>query len=233
MEKTVIGLVPLWDEEKDSIWMLPGYMDIVREAGAIPVILPLKMDKEEFLQLDKSISGYMITGGHDVDSRLYTENVNPLSGPFCKERDALETMLYHHCIRTDKPVLGICRGIQMINVLEGGTLYQDIPTEHQKAVKHSMQAPYDRTVHEVLIEPDTPLYSLYGSNLMVNSCHHQAVCEIGPKLCVMAKSPDGIIEALYRPDKRFVQAVQWHPEMIFEKDPTAVSIVKAFVDACR
>mgnify|MGYP003291221111 CR=1 FL=1 len=209
------------------------YYKQIISAGGVPVIIPPVADAAIITDTLDKVDGILLTGGGDYNPLWCGEEPSPKLHNINRERDAAELMLTRLAYNRQIPMLGICRGIQIMNVLEGGTLYQDIPTERLDAVKHSMQAPYDRIVHEVFIEPDTPLYDLYGSRLMVNSCHHQAVCEIGSRLCVMAKSPDSIIEALYRPDKRFVQAVQWHPEMIFEKDPTAVSIVKSFVDACR
>lgn len=235
-KKPVIGVIPLYDEDRESIWMVPGYLDGLRAAGAVPVILPLQAEKEEYIQLDGLLDGYLMTGGHDVSPELYGEEPKENCGAVCRERDVMETEIYRRAVEQDKPVLGICRGIQLMNVLEGGTLYQDIPTEYRASVpvEHHMCAPYDRTVHRVFLEKNCPLCQALGrEELQVNSYHHQAVKEIGKNLVVMARAEDGLVEAVYRPDRRFVWGVQWHPEFIYQKDADALKIFKVFVAACK
>lgn len=126
-----------------------------------------------------------------------------------------------------------------INVFEGGTLYQDLPTEYiqngfnGKPVEHHMTPPYDRTVHQVIFKEESPLFSLFKKEkqVAVNSYHHQAIKDLGEKLKAMAVSEDGLIEAVYRPDKKFIWAVQWHPEFIYKKEENARKIFKKFVEA--
>ena len=131
-KKPVIGIIPLWDEEKESVWMVPGYLDGIRDAGGIPMILPLVPHMEDMEQLDSMIDGYLFTGGHDVDPHMYGEEPLPVCGTCCHERDILEEKIYGIAKAEDKPVLGICRGIQLINVLQGGTLYQDLHGSFQE-----------------------------------------------------------------------------------------------------
>ncbi len=239
MRKPVIGVIPLFDEEKDSIWMLPGYMDGISEAEGIPFILPLKGSQDDFYQLDERIDGYLFTGGHDVSPSLYGEAKKKVCGTACKDREVIERIIYERALQEDKAVLGICRGIQIINVLEGGTLYQDLPTEYMqngfngKPIEHHMTPPYDRTVHQVILEKESPLFSLFEKEkqVAVNSYHHQAIKDLGKKLKAMAVSEDGLIEAIYRPDKKFIWAVQWHPEFIYKKEENARKIFKKFVEA--
>ena len=159
-KKPVIGVCPLYDETKESIWMLPGYLEGLKEAGSIPVILPLTAERADYETLDAQIDGYLLTGGHDIDPALYGEERNKNCGEPCRMRDMIEPWIYERAVLEDKPVLGICRGIQFINVAEGGTLYQDLPSEYQTGVEHHMCAPYDRAVHEVDIKSDSPLYDL-------------------------------------------------------------------------
>ncbi len=232
-KKPVIGVSPLYDETKESIWMLPGYLEGLLEVGAIPVILPLTAQKEDYEYLDAQFDGYLLTGGHDIDPALYGEEKSENCGAPCAMRDTIEPYLYHMAVAEDKPVLGICRGIQLINVLEGGTLYQDLPSEYKTTVEHHMSAPYDRVEHKVDIKMDSPLYDLVKKEkLRVNSYHHQAVRTLGEKLVSMAVSEDGLVEAVYRPDLKFVWGVQWHPEFLYRKDADAKKIFQAFVDAC-
>ena len=156
-KKPVIGVCPLYDETKESIWMLPGYLEGLKEAGSIPAILPLTAERADYETLDAQIDGYLLTGGHDIDPALYGEERNKNCGEPCRMRDMIEPWIYERAVLEDKPVLGICRGIQLINVAEGGTLYQDLPSEYQTGVEHHLCAPYDRAVHEVDIKSDSPL----------------------------------------------------------------------------
>lgn len=234
--KPVIGVIPLFDEERDSIWMLPGYMEGIKMAGGIPIILPLKAVEDDIARITEVCSGFLFTGGQDVEPALYGEKRRPACGPACRDRDVLEKEIFACALKEDKPVFGICRGIQMINVLCGGTLYQDLPTEYEgtKTVDHHMKPPYDVPCHQVEIMSDTPLWELLEKmTISVNSYHHQAVRELAPCLKPMAVSEDGLVEALYMPGRRFVQAVQWHPEFIYKSDENACKLFRAFVGACR
>ena len=232
--KPIVGVMPLWDDEKESIWMLPGYMDGLRQAGAVPIVLPFTEDGEDLDQLSDICDGFLFTGGHDVSPSLYhEEKADPLTVS-CPMRDALESAVLGRAIEKDKPVLGICRGIQFINAYLGGTLYQDIPTQHPSDTEHHQTAPYDRAAHNVIIERDSPLYLCLGEDVIpVNSYHHQAVKELAPALKAMASSPDGLIEAAYMPEKKFVWAVQWHPEFSYRKDERSLKIFSAFAEAMK
>lgn len=234
--KPVIGVIPLFDEDKDSIWMVPEYMEGIRTAGGLPVILPLKAEKEEVLQVCDMCDGFLFTGGHDVDPALYGAEKSDKCGLPNHDRDILEKRVFAYALEKDKPVFGICRGIQLINALCGGTLYQDLPSEYTgtKEVEHHMSPPYDVPCHEVTIIENTPLSQLSGKlTIKVNSYHHQAVKKLAPALKPMAVSEDGLVEAVYMPGKRFIQAVQWHPEFIYQKDKDAVRLFESFVNACR
>ncbi len=231
--KPIIGIVPLVDEEKDSYWMLPGYLDGIAEAGGIPVILPLTNDKEVIRQLLDTVQGVLLTGGHDVDPGVYGEKMIPECGVPCKERDAMELELLRQALDKNMPVLGICRGIQFLNAYLGGSLYQDLPTQHPSDVEHHQKPPYDVPVHHVSIVKDSGLYRLLNiEKLAVNSYHHQAIKEKAEGLRAMAVSEDGITEAVELPDKRFVWAVQWHPEFSHKVDTNSRKIFTAFVNAC-
>ena len=234
MNKPIIGVTPLWDEEKNSYWMLPGYLEGLEEAGAIPVILPLAADGADIAQLVALCDGFLFTGWQDVAPQLYGEAMKPTCGELCPARDTLERELLRQALERDKPLLGICRGLQFLNVALGGTLYQDLPTEHPSEISHTMTPPYDRVVHTVRILPDTPLSALLGkTELGVNSYHHQAIRTLAPDLVEMARSTDDLIEAVYLPGKTFVWAVQWHPELSFRTDEDSRKIFGAFVGAAR
>ncbi|MBP5492266.1 MAG: gamma-glutamyl-gamma-aminobutyrate hydrolase family protein [Clostridiales bacterium] len=231
--KPMIGVVPLVDEKRDSLWMLPGYMDGLVEAGAIPVMLPLTSDKETISQLLDTVQGILLTGGHDVDPKNYGEDPLPVCGAPCVERDAMENALLDQAIERDLPVLGICRGIQFLNAYLGGTLYQDLPSQHPSKTEHHQSPPYDVPVHEVQILKDSSLYKvLHVETLSVNSYHHQAIKNPAESLKIMAMSEDGITEAVEMPGKRFVWAVQWHPEFSHKTDENSRRIFEAFVRKC-
>ena len=232
--KPVIGIVPLIDEEKDSFWMLPGYMNGIIEAGGIPIMLPLTTDKETISQMMDGIDGVLLTGGHDVDPKLYGEEPIPECGAPCKERDSMEKELLDQAIKRDMPVLGICRGIQFMNAALGGSLYQDLPKQHPSSVEHHQTPPYDVPVHEVTIAEDSPLYALLGSKkISVNSYHHQAIKEMAECLKAMAVADDGIIEAVEIPGRKFIWGLQWHPEFAYLKDENSMMIFEEFVKKCR
>ncbi len=237
--KKLVGVVPLWDDQKQSIWMLPGYLDGVYAAGATPVILPLDVSAEDALDVLLRCDGLLMTGGHDVNPALYeatSEGATKADAiatcETCSRRDALEQALFAQAIEDDKPVLGICRGIQLINVLCGGTLWQDLPTQRPSELEHHGTPPYDRTVHYVDVLEGTPLAATVGAGrLGVNSYHHQAVREVGSELEVMATAEDGLVEAVWRPASRFCWGIQWHPEFSYRVDEPSRRIFSAFVSA--
>lgn len=212
MKQPLIGIVPLVDEARESYWMLPGYMQGVEQAGGVPVVLPLTDDAAALRQLADTCDGFLLTGGQDVSPALYGAAPTPQCGQTCPARDAMEARLLDLALAADKPVLGICRGIQFLNVHLGGTLYQDLPAEHPTAANHHQTPPYDAPA--------------------VNSLHHQAIKTLAPGLAAMAVSEDGLTEAVFLPDKRFVWAVQWHPEFSFRVNEDSRKIFKAFIESC-
>lgn len=230
----MIGVIPLVDLQRESYWMLPGYFQGLEEAGAVPVMLPLSSDPDCLAQIADSFDGFLLTGGQDVEPDVYHAEKLPLCGECSPERDSMECALLPLVLEKDKPVLGICRGIQIINAALGGTLYQDLPVQHPSEVVHHMDPPYDRASHSVDLIADAPLASILGcSRIGVNSCHHQGIRELAPSLLPAAIAEDGLVEGAYMPGKRFVLAVQWHPEFSFRKDPCSRAILSAFVRACR
>lgn len=229
--KPIVGVMPLWDDEKESFWMLPAYLEGLEEAGATPIVFPLLEDEGEISRLVAMCDGILLTGGHDVSPEIYGEKA--LEGTVSYgPRDEMEKQVLAKAIRLDKPLLGICRGIQFVNAALGGTLYQDLPTQFSSSIEHHQTPPYDVPVHEVTILKDTPLYDcLQTERIRVNSYHHQAVKDVSPELAIMARAEDGLVEALYRPENRFLWVVQWHPEFSIKKDENSKKIFSAFVEA--
>lgn len=232
-KRPVIGVVPLYDIQRDSLWMIPGYLDGIAAAGGIPVVLPLTEDEQVLRQLANDVDGFLMTGGQDVSPALYGEERLDSCGEDLPVRDGMESRIFQLCLERDVPVLGICRGIQLMNVLLGGTLYQDLPSQHPTETEHHMSPPYDRPVHQVEICKGTPLFDLIQTERMdVNSYHHQAVRDKAPALQTMAVSEDGLIEAVCLPERPFVWAVQWHPELSWRTDEKSRRIFEAFVGRC-
>lgn len=234
MAKPVIGLVPLVDEGRDSLWMLPGYMNGIARAGGIGVMLPLTGEEADVQVLLDRFDGLLFTGGHDVSPALYGQDRLPVCGDICPGRDEMEKKLLLGALERNKPVLGICRGLQLMNAVLGGTLCQDIPTQRPSGVDHRMAAPYGRAAHTVQILPQTPMARLgLPETLGVNSCHHQGIARIAPRMAAMASAPDGLVEAAWIPGQKFAWAVQWHPEFFPVEDPVSQAIFGAFVESCK
>lgn len=230
--KKIIGVMPLYDEEKESYWMLPGYMKALEAEGAIPFMLPLTSNPEELDYFLEICGGFLFTGGQDVSPSLYQEERKDWCGTCCVLRDEMEVYLLKRAVKQGKSVLGICRGLQIMNVCYGGTLYQDLSMEYKSNINHRMKPPYHREAHKVFVKKDTPLYEiLQKEEIGVNSCHHQAIKEISPDFRAMAISEDGLIEGIYMPSETFIAGVQWHPEYFYKEDESCRKLVRAFVNS--
>lgn len=232
--KPIIGLSPLYDDEKQGLWMRPGYLDVVYACGAIPLVLPFDSDAVDVEQMLSICDGLLMTGGADVNPRLYGEDPLPECGPMQPIRDELEYRLLDYAIEADMPILGVCRGSQILNVFLGGSLYQDLASQFEGSINHAMNPPYEIPCHRVMLEEGEPLQVLLQTDaLPVNSIHHQAVKRVAPTLVPLARSMDGVIEGVWMPGKRFVWGVQWHPEWFWNIDARQKCIVQAFVNACK
>ncbi len=234
MKKPVIGAVPLVDVEKDSYWMMPPYFEALERAGALPLMLPLTENAADIGQLVALCDGILFTGGPDVAPALYGEEKLPACGLVLPRRDMMELDLFRTALAADKPIFGICRGIQLMNVALGGSLYQDLPSQHPSPLVHEQKPPYDQPSHPVTVLPGSPLAALLGKGeIEVTSRHHQAVKTLAPPLQAMATSPDGLVEAVWMPGKRFVWAVQWHPEHSIRTSEDSPKLFAAFVEQCK
>lgn len=211
-----------------------SYVTAIERAGGIPLIIPNFTDAKEMLDLVHKIDGLLVSGGIDVDSKLWGERAITEVTAFCPRRDTTEAELIREAVNnTGIPVLGICRGVQMLNVAMGGSLIQDLKKEGKLEHRMSMYERFEPS-HTVSIVPGSRLASIIGSDTAwVNSYHHQAVRELAPGFVKVAESvPDGVTESIELPGERFVLGVQWHPEGLTENDEHQ-AIFRAFVDAAR
>ncbi|MDR3254488.1 MAG: gamma-glutamyl-gamma-aminobutyrate hydrolase family protein [Synergistaceae bacterium] len=232
--RALIGVLPIYDKSLKCCWMIPGYMQGVLDAGGLPAILPLTSDETALESIARTYDGLLFTGGSDIDPSHYGQAPIPECGETCPERDAMETSLFRLALELDKPMLGICRGAQLFNVMLGGSLYQDIPTGLSAShVDHNQKKPYDRPIHSLnLVENEFLSDILETDKIWVNSAHHQGVLNPAPGIVPLARSYDGLIESFRLPGKRFLLAVQWHPELSIHSDEYSPKIFSSFVRAC-
>jgi putative glutamine amidotransferase len=210
---------------------LDDYLESVRKAGAEPVVLSNSDDPEEVLG---RVDGILLTGGLDVDPALYGEALHPTT-EVAPDRDAFEIPLSREAVRRDIPLFAICRGVQVLNVAEGGTLVQDIPSELNTEVAHAVTEPKTHQAHPIAVAPGSRLAQALGGAAPaeacpVNSRHHQALGRVAPAFAVSATSPDGVVEAIERPGSAFCVGVQWHPENFWRTGEFA-GLFEAFVTA--
>lgn len=201
----------------------------VLNAGGIPVSLPY-LPKEEINGLLERLDGVIFTGGPDIDPNFMGEEPIPELGVTNRNRDLFEIALVRTAVAKHIPILGICRGAQVINVALGGTVYQDLKAQYPgKVLKHHQIAPGDQPTHFVSVDHDSQLFKSIGDNVFVNSRHHQAIKDVPEGLKIVATASDGVIEAIENQDAS-VQAVQWHPENMWQHDSRQLQVFKDFID---
>lgn len=231
--KPVIGLTARYDEELKAITLGKGYYEAVIEAGGIPLALPCADDKAVIAEILEIVDGLILTGGEDVDPKYFNENPVPKTGGISPIRDAQEIFATASALRKDIPMLGICRGIQVMNIAAGGTIYQDIYSQinDRELFKHCQSAPKWYGTHTVKISGDTKLISMLKDyEIEVNSFHHQAIKDLARGFISAAKSDDGIIEAIEHKEKTFALGVQWHPELMWKKDKRFLQIFNSLIE---
>jgi len=212
------------------------YPASVELAGGAPILIPLRVDDQALRAIYERLDGVLVSGGGDIEPAAYSAAASPLTVEVDPDRDHIETQLVRWAVEDDKPLLGICRGSQLINVALGGSLIQDIASEVDTSIRHD--GPDDgwfiRHAHDVQVARGSRLFDALGlteERLPVNSMHHQAVKDIAAPLCVVARAPDGVIEGLEHPDRRFIMAVQWHPEALAGRELPQRRLFEAFVRA--
>ncbi|HET6467889.1 MAG TPA: gamma-glutamyl-gamma-aminobutyrate hydrolase family protein [Geminicoccaceae bacterium] len=236
ISRPVIG-VTLDSEQPGGYSKLPwyalrqNYFSAIVRAGGVPVALPHEPEcVTEYLDM---IDGLLVSGGaFDVDPALYGADARHGTVTTKDRRTRFEWAITRAAVAADKPVLGICGGQQLLNVVLGGTLIQHIPDSVAGCLEHEQKNPRTEPGHDVRIERGTLLHRITGADrLPVNSAHHQAAEVVPEGVVVSARAADGVVEAIEAPDRRFCLGVQWHPE--YDVSPGDTALVRAFVDACR
>lgn len=228
-----IGILPRYDFELSGLSLSRGYTKGVLAAGGFPVVLPLTDNPRILRKIVDSCDGFIVPGGHDIAPETYGQRRSMHLGRTIAQRDTMELTLIPQILAAGKPLLGICRGMQALNVACGGTLWQDLGDAFPHSqIRHAQQKPYTRTVHPVQVEPGSHLAQIMGTtSLDVNSIHHQAVRRPGQGLAVAAQAPDGVIEAVEMPGRPFVVGVQWHPEFLWPTHPEDARLFERLVTA--
>ncbi len=238
--KPVIGMTPSPSEDIlthgtfTRYAMAQPYVEAVLAAGGIPVVLPPQDDHAGALL--ERVDGLLLSGGGDVEPARFGDDViHPATYGIHPLRDRFEIDLTATALERDLPLFCICRGIQVLNVALGGTLMQHVPDQHPDAVPHRQHESGlkpDDISHPVLAVPGSLLERIYGGDQIgVNSYHHQGIKAVAPLLEVAGNAPDGLIEAVTLPGRRFVLGVQWHPELMFQRHPEHLAPFRALVEA--
>lgn len=235
--RPTIGITPdLITEQASPAYQLKApYADAVIRAGGLPLILPYAEEQSCIDSYLDRISGLLITGGaFDVSPALYGEASRPGLGTIKESRTAFEAALTRGALQRGLPVLGICGGMQLLNVVAGGTLIQDIAREVPHALTHEQTHDRARPQHPVDVKDGTLLAELMGKGqLMVNSTHHQAVSKLGKEVVVSAVASDGVIEAIELRSPSFAIGVQWHPELLIQSIPIHLALYRGLVNRAR
>lgn len=231
--KPLIGITA--DLEKESKYMLNStYVKAVIQAGGLPVILTVGIE-EDVKQLTKMLDGLLLTGGGDIDPTLFSEEPHRHLGDISPSRDSIEIKLIQEMLTLNKPILGICRGHQLLNIALGGNMYQDIYSQHAGTLlQHAQKAPRSHQSHFIQVKEDSLLESITKSEqIKVNSYHHQAVKDVPLPLIISGVASDGIIEAIESTKHSFVLGVQWHPEALVEnKEVVSLRLFENFIGKC-
>ena len=231
--KPVIGLTGSFrpHEWTAQHFLNQSYFHAIRHFGGIPVLLPVMAEADELNYLVSTLDGLVLTGGDDIDPALFGEAMLNDTVKLCPERDQAEYAVLKLADEKNLPLLGICRGVQVMNVYYGGTLYQDIPAQIPNCLLHRMEAPFHRTCHSCIPEQGTPFAS--REPFGINSHHHQAIRDVAPGYRAMGRSEDGVIEAIFDPAHRFRWGVQWHPERIWDIESTSAWVFETFIASCK
>ncbi|AMQ05571.1 gamma-glutamyl-gamma-aminobutyrate hydrolase family protein [Sporosarcina sp. FSL K6-1540] len=231
--KPVIGITTDVQQDGENI-LKNTYVQAVIRAGGLPMIVPVGLE-QDVEQLIEMFDGLLLSGGNDINPMLFNEEPHEYLGVVSPSRDSSELELARRMLKTGKPILGICRGLQVLNVAVGGTLYQDLYKQNDSPIlQHIQKAPNTHCSHYVQLDKGSLLESIAGSErIQVNSYHHQSLKEVPSDFKVTAVASDGIVEAIESTDEQFVLGVQWHPEALSAAgDAVSLRIFERFISEC-
>jgi putative glutamine amidotransferase len=244
--RPIIGITATLKEDMDAVAERPlgkfvradlDYVDGVTGAGGVPVVLPPAGDERSAEAVIQSLDGLLLSGGSDLNPGYYGEEPVPELGITIPERDAFEMALVGLALRRGMPIFGICRGMQVLNVALGGTLYQDLPSQWERdLLKHRQDTPKWQPTHEVKVREASYIAEVMGRELVkVNSYHHQGIKTLAEGLVATGRSSDGVIEAVEAEDvsERWLLGVQWHAEAMRGAGPQQESLFEAHVSAAE
>ena len=241
MNKPIIGISTsvLVDEGGgfpgyERIYVNKDYVSSVISAGAVPLMIPMDATEENLRQTLELVDGMIFSGGHDIAPIRYGEEPHQKLQEICPERDEFDFLLYRLAKEHSLPILGICRGFQLMNVSEGGKLYQDLSLKNTESLKHSQGHGPSIPTHTVKVEPGSKFYKILGKEeIRVNSFHHQAVKSTSENVVISGKALDNVVEAIELKNYPFGLGVQFHPEMLQAKEEDMKKIFSALVSAAK
>ena len=234
--RKIVAVLGYGKKRQESTFTYPvdtinaGYASSIIKAGALPFLVPSTKDPDSIRNTVQKVDGILIPGGNDIDPFLYGESVT-FADKYDRENDYFQLCMLEEAIKEGKPVMGICRGMQIINVFFGGTLYQDIEKQFGgDCFRHMQSAPGYNPTHFVTVEKGSFLSELLPERAKTNSFHHQCVKEPAPGFKITAKSDDGVPECIERQEGTFMMGVQWHPECLAEDDAVQMDIFRTLVE---
>jgi putative glutamine amidotransferase len=212
-------------------YVADGYFNGVAKCGGIPIVIPLLEDEEVIKEIIDRTDALIFTGGEDIGPHHYGEKPHQFLGEVFPLRDQIEIMSVRYSLSKDKPILGICRGAQLINVAMGGTLYQDLPSQMKDSGQHMQKAPRPEASHYVSLQKGSKLFEIFQKGqIFSNSFHHQAVKDLAPHFMIAAQAEDGVVEGFESTVHQFVVGIQWHPEMMWGKSEEMLQVCQYFID---
>ncbi|MEW9095720.1 MAG: gamma-glutamyl-gamma-aminobutyrate hydrolase family protein [Clostridiaceae bacterium] len=230
----VVGNLQVHSEEGfpsyHRIFANKDYLEVVEECGGVPIILPFTENYYKVREQIKLVDKVIITGGVDINPFYYGEESIINGGTIIPERDNYDFMIIKACEELNKPIFGICRGMQSINVAYGGTLYQHIPEIKEFYLQHSQKSAYDVAVHKIKIKNNTKLHSVLGEEEKANSFHHQSIKDLAPNFIISAFSNDGVVEAIENIQGTTIIGVQWHPEKMYLNNEGMKELFHRFIN---
>lgn len=218
----------------DMVGLTPTYIRAIEKAGGIPILIPCGLPQDDIVQIFNQLDGVLLPGGGDIDPVIYGGQMHETVYGISPERDDTELFLARHAVANDKPLFAICRGVQVLNVALGGTLWEDVKLLMPNGTRHAYHGEFPRNhlAHTVDVDPNSQLSHFLGiGSVGINSLHHQGIKKLAPVLVGTAVSPDGLIEAVEAPAHPFALGVQWHPENLVDDSPAMLALFEGLVEA--